>query len=148
MGKVFKKVRKVVAKYDLGHQYGKKMGLPDPSGDLFYGSDKALSPAETADKLAKTQLDLDKQQADRQFTQQQQQAVQQTQEANYQAQASAQAIQLAADRKNIEAQVEGTPAIDTSEVDVDLVPDNASARRKRFSSTSANAGEGGPAIRI
>lgn len=48
-----KKVRKVVAKFDLGHQFGKKAGLPDPSGDLFYGSDKALSPQEQAAKLAK-----------------------------------------------------------------------------------------------
>lgn len=48
-----KKLRKVVAKFDLGHQFGKKAGLPDPSGDLFYGSDKALSPQEQAAKLAK-----------------------------------------------------------------------------------------------
>ena len=55
-----KKIRKVVAKFDLGHQVGKKIGLPDPSGDLFYGSDKALSPAEQAQKNA---LDMAKQQA-------------------------------------------------------------------------------------
>ena len=54
-----KKIRKVVAKFDLGHQVGKKIGLPDPSGDLFYGSDKALSPAEQAQKNA---LDMAKQQ--------------------------------------------------------------------------------------
>lgn len=48
-----KKIRKTVAKFDLGHQYGKKMGLPDPSGDLFYGSDRALSPTEAAEKAAK-----------------------------------------------------------------------------------------------
>ncbi|MCY1451123.1 hypothetical protein D9M71_679770 [compost metagenome] len=53
MGKTFKKVRKVVAKVDLAHQLVKKAGLPDPSGDLFYGSDKALSPQEQAAKLAK-----------------------------------------------------------------------------------------------
>lgn len=47
------KVRKTLAKYDLGHQYGKQMGLPDPSGDLFYGSDRALSPTEKAEKAAK-----------------------------------------------------------------------------------------------
>lgn len=47
------KVRKTLAKYDLGHQFGKKMGLPDPSGDLFYGSDRALSPTEAAEKAAK-----------------------------------------------------------------------------------------------
>lgn len=48
-----KKIRKTVAKFDLGHQYGKQMGLPDPSGDLFYGSDRALSPTEKAEKVAK-----------------------------------------------------------------------------------------------
>lgn len=47
------KVRKLVAKFDLGHQFGKKMGLPDPAGDLLYGSDKALSPTEAAEKAAK-----------------------------------------------------------------------------------------------
>lgn len=47
------KIRKTLAKYDLGHQFGKKMGLPDPSGDLFYGSDRALSPTEAAEKAAK-----------------------------------------------------------------------------------------------
>lgn len=55
-----KKIRKIVAKFDLGHQIGKKLGLPDPSGDLLYGSDKALSPAEQAQKNA---LDMAKQQA-------------------------------------------------------------------------------------
>lgn len=48
-----KKVRGVVAKFDIAHQFGKKMGLPDPSGDLLYGSDRALSPTEAAEKAAK-----------------------------------------------------------------------------------------------
>uniref|UniRef100_A0AAU6W0F8 tRNA 5-methylaminomethyl-2-thiouridine biosynthesis bifunctional protein MnmC n=4 Tax=unclassified bacterial viruses TaxID=12333 RepID=A0AAU6W0F8_9VIRU len=72
----FKKLRKVVAKFDLGHQLGKKMGLPDPSGDLFYGSDKALSPAEQAQaqatqaqKDANTQAELARQQAEQQAQQ-------------------------------------------------------------------------------
>lgn len=63
--KAFKKVRKVAAKFDLGHQVGKKLGLPDPSGDALYGSDKALSPAEqsAADqaKLAQAQRDQEAQ---------------------------------------------------------------------------------------
>lgn len=66
MGKAFKKVRKLAAKFDLGHKYGKAAGLPDPSGDLFYGSDKALSPQEQAAKLAKEgqdqQMELARQQ--------------------------------------------------------------------------------------
>lgn len=47
------KVRKIAAKFDLGHQYGKQLGLPDPSGDLLYGSDRALSPTEQAKQAAK-----------------------------------------------------------------------------------------------
>lgn len=46
----FKKIKKVVAKFDIGHQVAKKMGLPDPSGDFLYGGAKALSPAEMAQK--------------------------------------------------------------------------------------------------
>lgn len=48
-----KKIRSVVAKFDLGHQFGKKFGLPDPVGDTLYGSDRALSPTEAAAKAAK-----------------------------------------------------------------------------------------------
>lgn len=52
-----KKIRKTVAKFDLGHQFGKKLGLPDPAGDLLYGSDRALSPTEAAEKAAKDAAD-------------------------------------------------------------------------------------------
>jgi hypothetical protein len=72
----FKKLRKVAAKLDLGHKYGKGMGLPDPSGDLFYGSDKTLSPAEqaqknqeVAQKAAEEQANLARQQAEQQAQQ-------------------------------------------------------------------------------
>lgn len=139
-GGVFKKIQKVAAKFDLGHQYGKSLGLPDPSGDLLYGSNKALSPTERADKLAKTQMDL-----------QQDQANKATAEAQEQARASAQAIQLQNDRANITQQVANNPAVDNASVDVQVDgTDDASSRRKRFSSVSTNAGqgEGGPAIRI
>lgn len=47
----------MVAKFDLVHQLVKKAGLPDPSGDLLYGSEKALSPQEQAAKQAKEGLD-------------------------------------------------------------------------------------------
>lgn len=74
--KAFKKVRKVAAKFDLGHQVGKKLGLPDPSGDFLYGSDKALSPAEQAQKsqeeaqrAAAEQAALARQQAEQQAQQ-------------------------------------------------------------------------------
>ena len=47
-----KKIRATVAKFDLGHQFGKKLGLPDPLGDTLYGSDRALSPQEAAAEAA------------------------------------------------------------------------------------------------
>lgn len=48
-----KKLKKAVAKFDLGHQFAKKMGLPDPSGDALYGSERAKTPAEQAEEAAK-----------------------------------------------------------------------------------------------
>jgi hypothetical protein len=46
-----KKVKKTIVKFDLGHQFAKKMGLPDPVGDAVYGDYKALSPAEQSAKM-------------------------------------------------------------------------------------------------
>lgn len=138
-GKVFKKVRKVVAKFDLGHQYGKQMGLPDPSGDLFYGSDKALSPSEKADALAKTQNDLAQQQANRA-----------SQEAVMQAQAAAQALELSTNRANVERAVADQNPVDNTKVDVDVGDSggDAASRRRKFASVSTSSGSGGPAIRV
>lgn len=87
-----KKIRKVVAKFDLGHQFAKKLGLPDPSGDLFYGSDKALSPAEQAQKNA---LDMAKQQA----AQAEQMANTQLAASNEAAQQAAMSIKNSSDRE-------------------------------------------------
>lgn len=74
----FKKIKKVVAKFDIGHQIGKKLGLPDPSGDYLYGGDKALSPAEqaqqqqmNAQREASDQANLARQQAMQQAEQMQ-----------------------------------------------------------------------------
>jgi len=50
MSKVYKKARRAVSKVTVGHKVLKGMGLPDPSGDLKYGSDRTLSPAEAAAK--------------------------------------------------------------------------------------------------
>lgn len=47
-----KKIKSVVAKFDIGHQFAKKMGLPDPLGDTLYGDSRALSPEEQAAKAA------------------------------------------------------------------------------------------------
>jgi hypothetical protein len=56
--KAFKKVRKVLSKYDFGHQAAKGMGLPEPAGDLIYGKNKTLSPAEQAAADQKAQRDF------------------------------------------------------------------------------------------
>jgi hypothetical protein len=136
--KSLKKVTKVLAKFDLGHQYGKSLGLPDPSGDLIYGKNKALSPAERADKLAKTQMDFQQEQADKVSA-----------DAVEQARASANALQLSQDRQNIQAAIDANKPVDTTEVDVAVGGGgDAAAKRKKFSSQSASAGSGGPAIRI
>lgn len=139
MSKGLKKITKVVAKFDLGHQYGKSLGLPDPSGDLFYGDNKALTPAEKQDELAKSQM-----------KQSQAQANQASLEANAQAQASAQAIQLTNDRTAAQSQADDLKPVDTAEPDIQLggAVDSATARRKKFSTASVGAGQGGPAIRI
>ena len=65
-----KKIKKTLAKFDLGHQAAKGFGLPDPSGDALYGSEKKLSPAESAEEQAKLT---------RRQTEQQNQLLQQTQ---------------------------------------------------------------------
>lgn len=122
-----KKIRKVVAKFDLGHQFGKKLGLPDPSGDLFYGSDKALSPAEQAQKNA---LDMAKQQAQ----QAEQQAAMQMQASN---EAAAQgAMQIASSQQREVASQEAAEAGQveqerpTIQLESDIQP--VTATRKKF----------------
>lgn len=122
-----KKIRKIVAKFDLGHQFGKKLGLPDPSGDLFYGSDKALSPAEQAQKNA---LDMAKQQAQ----QAEQQAMMQLQASN---EAAAQgAMQIASSQQREVASQEAAEAGQieqerpTIQLESDIQP--VTATRKKF----------------
>lgn len=127
MGKKFKKLRKVVAKFDIGHQVGKKIGLPDPSGDLFYGSDKALSPAEQAQKNA---LDMAKQQAQ----QAEDQANMQLQASNEAAQQAAMQIQSTQDREAAAAMAmqagQITQERPTVALETDIQP--TTATRKKF----------------
>ena len=63
-----------MAKFDIGHQVGKKLGLPDPIGDFFYGSDKALSPAEQAQANQEAMMRQASEQQNLALQQQQQQA--------------------------------------------------------------------------
>ena len=55
--KVFKKVQKVVSKFDIGHKIVKQAGLPDPFGDILYGKNRTLSPTEAAAKMQQKQFD-------------------------------------------------------------------------------------------
>ena len=54
--KVFKKVQKVVSKFDIGHKIVKQAGLPDPFGDILYGENRTLSPTEAAAKMQQKQF--------------------------------------------------------------------------------------------
>ena len=59
-----KKIRKTLSKFDLGAKFVKQAGLPDPSGDAIYGSERTLTPAEQAAKdQLKQQQELANQQA-------------------------------------------------------------------------------------
>jgi hypothetical protein len=124
-----KKIRKLVAKFDLGHQVGKKLGLPDPSGDLLYGSDKALSPAEQAQKNA---MDMAKQQA----RQAEEAANMQLQAANEASQQTASQIQLSQDRQNAQEQLVDASQQVTERPTVQLAADDdiapATSTRKKF----------------
>lgn len=122
-----KKIRKIVAKFDLGHQFGKKLGLPDPSGDLLYGSDKALSPAEQAQKNA---MDLAKQQA----AQAEQAAMTQLAASNEAAGQAAQQVQLNQNREVAQQEVVEAGQIVSERPTVQLGDDiqPATNTRKKF----------------
>lgn len=138
-----KKIRKLVAKFDLGHQVGKKLGLPDPSGDLFYGSDKALSPAEQAQKNA---MDMAKQQA----AQAEAAANMQLQASNEAAQQTASQIQLSQDRQNaqeqlVDAQQQVTERPTVQLADADIAP--VTSTRKKFRGQIGGKA-GGASVRV
>lgn len=122
-----KKIKKIVAKFDLGHQIGKKLGLPDPSGDLLYGSEKALSPAEQAQKNA---MDMAKQQA----AQAEAMATTQLNASNEAASQAAQQVQLNQDREIAQQQVvEAGKVVNerpTVQLDTDIQP--VTSARKKF----------------
>lgn len=140
MSKVVKKVRKTLAKFDLGHQFLKKAGLPEPFGDILYGSDKALSPAEAAAKAAEEQ-------ANRQYQQAQDQAkntIEQARGAGLSAQAAAERERILAAAKDAES----TPAAAPT---VEIAPSSeapAAKRRKRFQGSTASTSPSGVSVRI
>lgn len=137
-----KKIRKIAAKFDLGHQIGKKLGLPDPSGDLIYGSDKALSPAEQAQKNA---MDMAKQQAQ----QAENMANIQMQAANEAASQGAAQRQADNDREAAAAAAKqaGQIATETPTVALAEDPTNITATRKKYRASIGGSGAK-PSVRV
>ena len=137
-----KSIQKLVSKFDLGHQFGKKMGLPDPSGDLLYGSEKALSPAETQAKQAREM-------AQQQAAQAEQQMQMQINSANQAALQSAQQIQTSQDREVVTAQVAEAGKLQTAAPTVELAADiqPTQTTRKKFRG-QVGAPAGGPSVRV
>lgn len=139
MSKTFKKVRKTVAKFDLGHKVLKGMGLPEPSGDMLYGSDKALSPAEQGQKQAAEQAKA----AERQ-------AMGEAARAAEAARGGALSQQADQERQRVLAQARDQEQAAPEGPEVELAPSTTEAakRRKRFQTTSVGGAAGGPSIRL
>lgn len=135
-----KKIRKVAAKFDLGHQVGKKMGLPDPSGDALYGKDKALSPAEQAQQNA---MDMQKQQAN----QASQQMQMQLNQANMAAMQGAQQAQQMNDREQALGDLKDAGQMETERPTVELQDVPTTTPRKKFRGQIGGAGKG-PSVRV
>jgi len=134
-----KKIKKTLAKFDLGHQAAKSFGLPEPSGDALYGSAKALSPAEQAQKAAKAQA----QQAESQ-------AMGEAARAAEAARGGALAQQAEQERQRVLGAAKDMEQVEVGEPEVELAPATAEAakRRKRFQTTSVGGAAGGPSIRL
>jgi hypothetical protein len=139
MSKTFKKIRKVVAKFDLGHKLVKGMGLPDPAGDAIYGGDKVLSPAEQAQNTAKMQAEAAERQAQGQAA-----------AAAEAARGQALTTQADAERQRVQREAADQESVTTDAPTVELAgaPGAAAARRKKFQSTSIGGAAGGVSLRV
>lgn len=140
MSKGLKKLRKVASKFDLGHKAAKQMGLPDPSGDLLYGKDKALTPAEQAQKQAKEL-------GDQQFQQAQQQMMQQQMAAAQQAQQGAMQMQLQQDRDVALGEVQDATQVEEERPTIELATTDTTTPRKKFRSQIGGTGKA-PSVRV
>lgn len=126
--KAFKKVTKTLSKFDLGHKLVKQMGLPDPSGDLLYGKNKTLSPAEQAQKQG---LDMAKQQAEQADRQMQAQL----DAANMSAQQMAQQTANMSERDRLAAEVAQAGQVQNDRPTVQLAEeDPTTTTRRKFRS--------------
>lgn len=125
--KAFKKLQKISAMGDLGHQVVKGMGLPDPVGDIMHGDYKTKSPAEQAAANQKAQMEL--------ATKAQEDAMAQQTAFNQQAQL------IAGNQAGLEG---ANAAADTTKFELggDDVPDDVYKRRrsKATGSTSSQLG--------
>lgn len=139
--KAFKSVRKVVAKFDLGHQLAKRMGLPDPSGDLLYGSDRALSPTEMAQKQQRDMLD-------QQMNMQNQEMQMQLDAANQQALQNATLQANMAERERLAQQAADAGRVASEKVTVELATASGSDTRKRFRGQIGGTGKSTTSIRV
>lgn len=139
--KVFKKVRKVVAKFDLGHQLAKRMGLPDPSGDLLYGSDRALSPTEMAQKQQRDMMD-------QQMDIQNQEMQMQMDAANQQALQNANLQASMAERERLAQQAADAGRVENDKVTVELATSSGADTRKRFRGQIGGTGKSTTSIRV
>lgn len=137
-----KKIKKLASTFDLGHQIGKKLGLPDPVGDALYGSSKALSPAEQAQKNA---MDMAKQQAQ----QAEQAALSQLSAANEAASQSAMQMQATQERERLSAEVVDAGKLQQERPTIELASDVApvTATRKKFRSQIGGT-TGGTSVRV
>lgn len=137
-----KKLKKLVAKFDLGHQFGKKLGLPDPSGDALYGDAKALSPAEQAQKNA---MDMAKQQAE----QAEASSMQQLSAANEAAAQGAMQMQASQDRERLTNDLVEAGKVQQERPTVELAGDiqPTTASRKKFRGQIGGA-RGSPSVRV
>lgn len=136
-----KKIRKLVAKFDVGHKVVKSMGLPS-AGDILYGSDRALSPAETATKQAK---ELAQQTADLQD----QEMNAQLDQANQATAQSALQIQSANDREAASAAAQESGQIAQERPTVELADVAAVTNtRKKYRGQIGSSGSKGTSVRV
>jgi hypothetical protein len=137
-----KKITKVLSKFDLGHKVAKGLGLPDPSGDAIYGSNKTLSPAEQAQKNA---MDMAKQQAEQADRQMQMQL----DAANQSAAQGAITVQQQQDREVASQQAAEAGQIQQERPTVELADvATTSGTRKKYKGQIGGGASKGPSVRV
>lgn len=140
--KIGKALKKTVNVATLGLSGAAEKLAIDPIkaglGAVTGAAGQAVGGDDGVAKLAETQIQIAQQQASTAAS-----------EAREQARASALQLQSDAEKQAMLAAAnENAAPQEKADVQLDTGDSEASARRKRFSSTSVGAGQGGPAIRI